>query len=620
MNFDFDDDQAALREFGLELAGRTEDAYWQEVDLEYRFPKEFWDQLAEAGMLGIALPEEFGGGGKGLLELAIAVEGVAEGGGGMEAGSLFLAGPVFGGCLLERHGTQAQKEAYLPGLASGQMCAGAFTEPESGSNITAIKTRAELRGDRYVINGQKVYISLVQQSQRIVVMARTQPYDPEHRTRGISLLLGELPSDAVRTAPFKKLGNHFMDTNRVYFSDYEVPAENVVGEEGNAWGPLYDVLNPERIILGAAAVGDREPLHPARRRVREGAEPVGQADRRVSEPPVPARPGADPPGERAAQGLPGGVALRPGPRRRDPGGHGQVRRRPRRARRRGLGDPGARRRGVRRRLGHRAPLAEPPPLPDEPRLRRDDAELPRAAGSRAAALVLTAVPETMTALRVQALGEGARPERVPVPRPGEGEALVRMSEPRWWGTTTSASSRGRSRTRPRRSPPGSRALASSRRSATVSTRERRRFGTPVRLVTRGHADGTWAEYVVVPGRALVPVPEGLDPAVAAACGTVSAAAWAALERAGPRGGREPSASPARRARWDRSCCSLRARRGATRVVAWTRSPADLPAGVEVAEDEGPAEPVDALVDTVGGDLLPRRLRSVRPGGRAVLVG
>ncbi len=255
MNFDFDADQAALREFGLELAGRTEDAYWQEADLEYRFPKEFWDQMAEAGLLGLALPQEFGGGGKGLLELAIAVEGIAEGGGGMEAGSLFLAGPVFGGCLLERHGTQAQKEAYLPGLASGAMCAGAFTEPESGSNITTIKTRAVLRGDRYLINGQKVFISLVQQSQQIVVMARTQPYDPEHRTRGISLLLGDLPSDAVRAVPFKKLGNRFMDTNRVYLTDYEVPAGNIVGEEGNAWKPLYDVLNPERIILAACAVG-----------------------------------------------------------------------------------------------------------------------------------------------------------------------------------------------------------------------------------------------------------------------------------------------------------------------------------------------------------------------------
>ena len=363
-------------------------------------------------MLGIALPEEFGGGGKGLLELAIAVEGVAEGGGGMEAGSLFLAGPVFGGCLLERHGTRRREGGVPPRARVGPDVAGAFTEPESGSNITAIKTRAELRGDRYVVNGQKVYISLVQQSQRIVVMARTQPYDPEHRTRGISLLLGELPSDAVRTAPFKKLGNHFMDTNRVYFSDYEVPAENVVGEEGNAWGPLYDVLNPERIILGAAAVGTgnlciRRAVEYAKERSPWG-KPIG-AYQSLQFPLARARIHLESARLKVYQaawlydqgrdvGIPAAMAKYAAAHTR-------------RARRRGLGDPGVRRRGVRRRLGHRAPLAEPPPLPDEPRLRRDDAELPRAAGSRAAALVLTAVPETMTALRVQALGEGTRPER-----------------------------------------------------------------------------------------------------------------------------------------------------------------------------------------------------------------
>jgi len=255
VNFDYDEDQLALREFGLELARRTEDKYWQDVDEEYRFPAEFWQALAEHGMLGIALPEEFGGGGKGLLDLAIAVEGIAEGGGGMEGGSLFLSGPVFGGCLLDRYGTRAQQETYLPGLVGGEMWAGAFTEPESGSNISSIKTSAVRKDDRYVINGQKVFISLVKPSKHIVVMARTSPYDPEHRTRGISLLLGDLPDPAVRVHSFRKLGNHFMDTNRVYFTDYEVPAENVVGEEGNAWAPLYDILNPERIILAAAAIG-----------------------------------------------------------------------------------------------------------------------------------------------------------------------------------------------------------------------------------------------------------------------------------------------------------------------------------------------------------------------------
>ena len=255
MDFDYDLDQSALLELGRELAQRFEDSYWQEVDEQYRFPREFWTALTEHGLLGIAVPEEHGGSGKGLLELTIAVEGIAEGGGGMEGGTLLVSGPVFGGCLITRHGSKEQKDAYLPGLATGDLWAGAFTEPESGSNISAIKTKAERKGDSYVLNGQKVYISQVGNANHIVVMARTSPYDEAHRTRGISLLLGDLPDPAVTARPFKKLGNHFMDTNRVYFADYEVPAENLVGEEGRAWGALYDILNPERIVFAAAAVG-----------------------------------------------------------------------------------------------------------------------------------------------------------------------------------------------------------------------------------------------------------------------------------------------------------------------------------------------------------------------------
>lgn len=255
MNFDLDDDQRDFREFGREFAQRTEDSYWQQVDHEHRFPREFWDGLTTAEMLGIALPEEYGGAGKGLLELAIVVDAISEGGAGMEGGSLFIAGPVFGGCLLTRHGTERQKQTYLPGLVKGNMCAGAFTEPDAGSNITAIRTKASAKADSYLVNGQKVFISLVRESQQIVVMCRTQPYDSAHRTRGISLLLGDLPSDCVQMDSFEKLGNHFMDTSVVYFNDYEVPTDNVVGKEGDAWGPLYDVLNPERIILAAAAIG-----------------------------------------------------------------------------------------------------------------------------------------------------------------------------------------------------------------------------------------------------------------------------------------------------------------------------------------------------------------------------
>ena len=255
MDFEFDDDQLGLRELATDLAGRFEDTYWQEVDEQYRFPAEFWTSLTKHGLLGIAVPQEYGGSGKGLLEMAITVEAIAEGGGGMEGGTLFVSGPVFGGCLIGRHGTKKQQEAYFPGLASGDLWAGAFTEPDSGSNITMIRTQAARQGESYLVNGQKVYISQMANAKHIVVMARTAPYDPEHRTRGISLLLGDLPSPAVEAHPFKKLGNHFMDTNRVYFKDYEIPVENVVGEEGRGWAALYDVLNPERIVFAAAAVG-----------------------------------------------------------------------------------------------------------------------------------------------------------------------------------------------------------------------------------------------------------------------------------------------------------------------------------------------------------------------------
>jgi len=255
MDFELDDDQLGLRDLGTDLARRFEDAYWQEIDEQHRFPAEFWTTLAKQGLLGLAVPQEYGGSGKGLLEMAIAVEAIAEGGGGMEGGTLFVSGPVFGGCLIGRHGTKPQQDAYLPGLASGDMWAGAFTEPDSGSNITTIRTQAARRGESYFVNGQKMFISQMGNANHIVVMVRTAAYDAEHRTRGISLLLGDLPSPAVQARPFKKMGNRFMDTNRVYFKDYEIPAENIVGEEGGGWSALYDVLNPERIIFAAAAVG-----------------------------------------------------------------------------------------------------------------------------------------------------------------------------------------------------------------------------------------------------------------------------------------------------------------------------------------------------------------------------
>ncbi len=216
----------------------------------------------------------------------------------------------------------------------------------------------------------------------------------------------------------------------------------------------------------------------------------------------------------------------------------------------------------------------------------------------------------MTALRVLSFGAQPHAEQVPVPSPGEGEALVRLS-----ASVVSHHDLGVvAGTLPHAPPPFTPGLEGA--GVVVALGEgvdgsQLAVGTPVRIVTRGQADGTWAEYAVAPARALVPLPEGLDAAVAAACGTVSAAAWAALERAGLEADESLAVTGASGAVGS-LVVELARRRGASRVIALAREAATLP------DDD--AEPVDVLVDTVGGELLPRRLAVVRPGGRVVLVG
>lgn len=221
----------------------------------------------------------------------------------------------------------------------------------------------------------------------------------------------------------------------------------------------------------------------------------------------------------------------------------------------------------------------------------------------------------MTALRVAAFGEPPRVEQVPVPRPGADEVLVRMT-----ASVVSHHDLGVvAGTLPHSPPPFTPGLEGAGVVAGLGDgvdAAALAVGTPVRLVARGQADGTWAEYVVTSARALVRAPEGLDPTVAAACGTVSAAAWAALEKAGLAEGESLGVTGATGAVGS-LVVQLARQRGVARVLEWTRASGVSPDG---AGDDRPPEPVDALVDTVGGDLLPQRLRGVRPGGRAVLVG
>lgn len=254
MEFALNEDQRMLQDLCTRIAGNFDEEYWQQIDTEHRFPTEFWQVMAEQGLLGIAIPEEYGGSGQGLLDMCLAAEALSEAGAG-DGGAIFICGPVFGGCLIMAGGSEAQKQRYLPGIIKGDVWAGAFTEPDSGSNITTIRTEATLDGDRYKVKGQKVFISNVAHARHIGVMCRTSPYDPEHRTAGVSLLVGDLPDPRVEARPFRKMGTHFMDTNAVFFDDYEIPRENIIGGEGKAWRPLYGVLNPERMVIAAGAVG-----------------------------------------------------------------------------------------------------------------------------------------------------------------------------------------------------------------------------------------------------------------------------------------------------------------------------------------------------------------------------
>ena len=157
--------------------------------------------------------------------------------------------------LIMGAGTPEQKQKYLPAIAKGQVWAGAFTEPDSGSNITNIRTEASDEGDHYAVKGQKVFISNIANAEHIAIMCRTSPYDPDHRTAGVSLMVGDLPNEKLEARPFKKMGSHFMDTNAVFFDGMKVPKENLIGEEGKGFRALYGVLNPERLAIAAGSVG-----------------------------------------------------------------------------------------------------------------------------------------------------------------------------------------------------------------------------------------------------------------------------------------------------------------------------------------------------------------------------
>lgn len=256
MNFDLTDDQRAIQQAVGDVCSRFGDEYWLRKDQEGGFPEDFYSAMAQAGWLGIAMPQEHGGAGLGILEAALMMEAVSGSGAGLSGASAIHMN-VFGLHPVVVHGTPEQQRRWLPPIISGQAkaCFG-VTEPDSGLNTLKLKTMAVRKGDRYVVNGQKVWISTAQVAHKILLLARTTSLDEvQSPTHGLSLFYTDLDRSRIEVREIEKLGRKAVDSNSLFIDGLEIPVEDRIGEEGEGFKYILHGLNPERVLLAAEATG-----------------------------------------------------------------------------------------------------------------------------------------------------------------------------------------------------------------------------------------------------------------------------------------------------------------------------------------------------------------------------
>jgi acyl-CoA dehydrogenase len=256
VDFTPDDLHESIREGVRQLCSKFPDAYWREKDAGHEFPWDYHDAMAEAGWIGIAIPEEFGGGGQGITEASIVLEEVAASGAAMNGASAIHTS-VFGMNPVVKHGSDELKAMYLPEVAAGRLhVAFGVTEPNSGTDTTAITTRAWIDGDHYVVRGQKVWTTKASFCQKVLLLVRTTPLaECAKRTDGMTLLLADLQSPQVEIRPISKTGRNAVVSCETVYDDLHVPISHRVGEEGRGFQYLLDGLNPERILIAAEALG-----------------------------------------------------------------------------------------------------------------------------------------------------------------------------------------------------------------------------------------------------------------------------------------------------------------------------------------------------------------------------
>jgi acyl-CoA dehydrogenase len=245
-----------IREAVRALCADFPDAYFREIDEARAYPEAFVDALTKAGWLAALIPQEYGGSGLGLAEASVIMEEINRCGGNSGAchGQMYNMGTVL------RHGSEAQKKKYLPGIAEGslRLQSMAVTEPTTGTDTTQLKTTAVKKGDRYVVNGQKVWISRVQHSDLMILLARTTPLaEVKRKSEGMSIFIIELEQaigKGLTVRPIRNMVNH--ETNELFFDSLEIPAQNLIGEEGRGFKYILDGLNAERTLIAAECIGD----------------------------------------------------------------------------------------------------------------------------------------------------------------------------------------------------------------------------------------------------------------------------------------------------------------------------------------------------------------------------
>jgi len=253
---DTQDSYQDIRDAIKDLCAQFPDEYHRKVDHDRTYPEAFVDALTQAGWLAALIPTEYGGSGLGLAEASVIMEAINRNGGNSGA----CHGQMYNMGTLLRHGSKAQKDLYLPKIATGEwrLQSMGVTEPTTGTDTTKIKTTAVKKGDRYVVNGQKVWISRVQHSDFMILLARTTPLaEVSKKSEGMSIFMVDLRAaekSGLTVRPIPNMVNH--ETNELFFENLEIPEENLIGEEGKGFKYILDGLNAERVLIAAECIGD----------------------------------------------------------------------------------------------------------------------------------------------------------------------------------------------------------------------------------------------------------------------------------------------------------------------------------------------------------------------------